>query len=174
MALDLSTKPHNVTCRISSLRKKYGLNIICTSNVAGAGSSSGTASAAKTRQASSSAAAAAAGVVKTGRMGKPAAGKKKNGVGFGNGVSFGGQKKTAVQVRTVRKVFVDDDEGEDGKGEYENEGEGEAGTGKTKKTKGNNRVDPDTEMDRRSDADGQAGAVVKMEKTEDRRPKTED
>jgi hypothetical protein len=172
MALVLSTKPHNVTCRISSLRKKYGLNITCTSNVAGAGSGSGTAPAAKTRQASSSL--ATAGGVKTGRVGKAAAEKKKNGVGFVNRVSFGGQKKTAVQVRTVREVFVDDDEGEDGKGEDGSEGEGEAGTRKTKKTKGNNRVDPDTEMDGGSDADGQAGAVVKMEKSEERRPKSED
>lgn len=37
IAVAMNTKPHNVTCRISGFRKKYGLNIACTSAATGAG-----------------------------------------------------------------------------------------------------------------------------------------
>jgi hypothetical protein len=40
IAAALSTKPHNITCRISNLRKRYGFNIATSSTTTTTGSSS--------------------------------------------------------------------------------------------------------------------------------------
>jgi hypothetical protein len=144
IAAVMNTKPHNVTCRISSFRKKYGLNISCTSSGAGV------------RAKSANTGIAAAGGVISGRVTKAtsgAAGKKKAAVG---------KRKADAMEEAVASG-----NGEEGEEEDQNGGEGGKdwqGNGNGKKRKAR-AVDMSEAAD--SDAEGEPSGMVKQEKTED-------
>ncbi len=161
IAQALNTKPHNVTCRISSFRKKYGLNIACTSANAGSGSGS---SAAPSPVKLAMAARNGPGST---RVTKAAAAAKGNGRGNGNGVGSGlraGTPKVPAFKEAVDGDASKGDEDESREGEHEDEGdgEGEGEGGKRKKMKANGAdVDADSNLDREEDT------IVKSEKAED-------
>lgn len=107
----MNTKPHNVTCRISSFRKKYGLNIACTSSGSVSSAASGRI------KVGNGSAGPAAGVIsgRVTKVGVGATGGKKNGAGVEKG------KKKAAAADSVPEI--DGRERGDGKEEKNDDGD---------------------------------------------------
>lgn len=119
MAAAISTKPHNVTSRISKIRQRTGLTIICTSNGAAVGAGTGVAAAAAPK----GKATASGRVTKTTATGKTKQAMTKSdvkGTGNGNLQRRGGMKKPAapsltLQAQALEAIFAATDE-DDGHG----------------------------------------------------------
>lgn len=187
IATSLSTKPHNVTCRISSLRKRYGLNITCAST--GTGSSNGTGtglglgpatpppSAKKGRPATGGGGAVRSGrVTKSSRSGGTGAKKGNGAVKDSGAAERKGRKKVGGEARMEE---LSEEDGGEGRVEDE-DGDGDGGgddkalgkrVGKEIKMAGKRKVGLDngvgvnTEGEAEAEADGEM--AIKREKVEE-------
>jgi hypothetical protein len=116
IAQALNTKPHNVTCRISNLRKRYGFNITCTSSNTVPPSPAKAKTQTQTRPAAAAATSAETAAAGRGEVAKPAAKRKANGAGDGGKVAAK-KKKKKMKAEPFPKASAgdsgDEDEDED-------------------------------------------------------------